>query len=259
MRKLLTLALLILATSTFGQSRRTSPAVTWKPGLQTSWQWQLTTPVDTTVNAQMFDIDGFDNDASVVTKLHSLGRKAVCYIDVGTWENWRSDANKFPAAVKGSSNGWPGEKWLDIRRTDVLGPIMTARFQMCKSKGFDGIEPDNIDGYSNSTGFPLTYLDQIKYNTFIANIAHQVGLAVALKNDVDQVQDLVSAFDFVIDEQCFQYQECSTLMPFIDAGKPVFEVEYKLSTGSFCSQANALNFNAMKKKLSLNATRTPCR
>ena len=207
----------------------------------------------------MYDIDGFDNAANVVSQLHAAGRKAVCYIDVGTWENWRSDAQSFPAVVKGASNGWPGERWLDIRRIDILGPIMTTRFQMCKNKGFDGIEPDNIDGYTNSTGFPLTYMDQINYNTFIANTAHQLGLAVALKNDVDQVQDLLASFDFMIDEQCFQYNECSLLMPFIDAGKPVFEVEYKLNTGRFCSEANALNFNAMKKRLSLNAYRVACR
>jgi hypothetical protein len=232
---------------------------TWHPALNTSWQWQLSTPVDQTVAAQMYDIDMFDNPASVVTSLHNQGRKVLCYIDVGTWENWRPDAKAFPASVQGRSNGWPGEKWLDIRRIDILGPIMQSRMDLCQSKGFDGIEPDNIDGYENDTGFPLSYQDQINYNTYIANAAHARNLAVALKNDVGQVNDLISYFDFALDEQCFQYRECDTLVPFINAGKAVFEVEYKLSTGKFCPQANDMNFNSMKKRLSLDAWRSPCR
>ena len=232
----------------------------WQPALNTSWQWQLTTPVDQTVNAQMYDIDMFDNDVSVVASLHAQGRKVICYISAGTFENWRPDAASFPAVVKGNAvSGWPGENWLDIRRLDILGPIMTARLDLCQTKGFDGVEPDNIDGYTNGTGFPLTAQDQINYNTFLANQAHARGLSVALKNDLDQVQALLPYFDWALNEQCFQYNECNTLVPFITAGKAVFEVEYSLSTSQFCPQANALNFNAMQKNLNLDAFRIPCR
>ena len=232
----------------------------WQPALNTSWQWQLTTPVDQTVNAQMYDIDMFDNDVSVVASLHAQGRKVICYISAGTFENWRPDAASFPAVVKGNAvSGWPGENWLDIRRLDILAPIMTARLDLCQTKGFDGVEPDNIDGYTNGTGFPLTAQDQINYNTFLANQAHARGLSVALKNDLDQVQALLPYFDWALNEQCFQYNECNTLVPFITAGKAVFEVEYSLSTSQFCPQANALNFNAMQKDLNLDAFRIPCR
>src|SRR6266480_2335892 len=232
----------------------------WQPALNTSWQWQLTTPVDQTVNAQMYDIDMFDNDVSVVASLHAQGRKVICYISAGTFENWRPDAASFPAVVKGNAvSGWPGENWLDIRRLDILGPIMTARLDLCQTKGFDGVEPDNIDGYTNGTGFPLTAQDQINYNTFLANQAHARGLSVALKNDLDQVQALLPYFDWALNEQCFQYNECNTLVPFITAGKAVFEVEYSLSTSQFCPKANALNFNAMQKDLNLDAFRIPCR
>jgi hypothetical protein len=240
-------------------NRQGAQTTIWKPALKTSWQWQLSTPVDQTVNAKMYDIDMFDNDASVVASLHAAGRKVMCYVDVGTWENWRPDAVQFPASVKGKNNGWPGEKWLDIRRLDILGPIMKARMDLCKAKGSDALEPDNIDGYSNTTGFPLTYQDQIAYNTFIANEAHARGLAVALKNDLDQVGDLLPLFDFALDEQCFQYNECNLLLPFISAKKPVFEVEYKLDTSKFCPSANAMNFNSLKKHLNLNAYKEACR
>ena len=33
----------------------------------------------------------------------------------------------------------------------------------CRDKGFDGIEPDNIDGFMNDTGYDLTYKDQLAY------------------------------------------------------------------------------------------------
>ena len=232
----------------------------WHPPLNTSWQWQLTTPVKQDVKARMFDIDMFDNDASVVASLHQKGRKVVCYISVGTWENWRPDAKKFPKSVLGEDVvGWPGEKWLDIRRIDILGPIMKARMDLCQAKGFDGMEPDNVDGYTNDSGFPLTYNDQIAYNTFIAKEAHARGLSVGLKNDLDQVRDLLPAFDWALDEQCFQYSECIKLLPFIKADKAVFEVEYSLPTNKFCPEANSLDFNSMKKHLALGVYRVPCR
>ena len=76
-------------------------------------------------------------------------------------ENWRLDAGSFPASVKGGSNGWPGERWLDIRQLSVLEPIMDKRLAMCAAKGFDAVEPDNMDGWQNRTGFPLTAQDQL--------------------------------------------------------------------------------------------------
>jgi hypothetical protein len=231
----------------------------WQPPLQSSWQWQLTTPVDQTVKADVFDIDVFDNSAKVVASLHAKGKKVICSVNVGNWENWRSDASKFPSIVLGKDNSWAGEKWLDIRRLDILGPLMEARLDVCKAKGFDGVEPDNVDGYINDTGFPLTYMDQLSYNIFIAKAAHARGLSVGLKNDLDQIQDLLPYFDWALNEECFQYKECTLLAPFISAGKAVFEVEYRLDTTKFCPTANAMNFNSMKKKLSLNAYRVPCR
>ncbi len=228
--------------------------------MNTSWQWQLSVPVDLSVNAQMYDIDLFENDASVVAALHAAGRKAVCYVSVGTFEPYRPDAAKFPAAVKGKALGdFPDETWLDIRRWDVLGPIFEARFDMCKAKGFDGIEPDNVDGYSNNSGFPLTYNDQITFNRRIAELAHARGLSVGLKNDLDQVGDLIGNFDWALNEQCFQFKECASLSPFITAGKAVFNVEYQKKPETFCVQANSMNFNSLYKNINLDAFRVACR
>jgi hypothetical protein len=251
------------STSTSTTSTTTTGPTIWRPALATSWNWQLsTTPTDLSYGVQMYDIDLFDNSASQVAAIHSVGAKAVCYIDAGTWENWRPDAGQFPSSVLGKNNGWPGEKWLDIRQIAILGPIMTARVALCAQKGFDGVEFDNVDGYTNPTGFPLTAQNQLTYDEFLANLAHSYGLSVALKNDGGQAKQLLPYFDFAIVESCFDYSECSLYTPFINAGKAVFETQYTdngWTTSQFCPQANALNFNAILKHLSLDAWMQACR
>lgn len=234
--------------------------IIWKPSLNTSWQWQLTGAINQSYNVKMYDIDMFDNSANIVKSLHSKSRKVVCYISAGSWEDWRPDAYKFPAYVLGNPlEGWEGERWLDIRRIDIIGPIMKTRMDLCKNKGFDGIEPDNIDGYTADTGFPLTYNDEINYNKFLAREAHARGLSIGLKNDIDQIGDLLPYFDWTLNEECFYYKECKNLTKFINASKAVFQVEYLLDTNNFCPQANKMNFNSMKKHWNLDAWRKPCR
>jgi hypothetical protein len=231
----------------------------YAPELQTSWQWQLQGAIDTSVDVQMYDIDGFEATANLVTQLHGDGRKVVCYLSAGSWEDFRPDAGDFPDSVLGRSNGWPGERWLDIRKLRVLRPIMQARLDLCRQKGFDAVEFDNVDGYQNHTGFPLTGAEQLRYDVFLANAAHQRGMSAVLKNDLGQVRALLPYFDFALNEQCYQYHECDKLTPFVDAGKAVFGVEYRLAPADFCPEANAADFNFLKKKLSLRAWRHPCR
>ena len=231
----------------------------WIPPAATSWQWQLTGTLDLNVNAAMFDVDLFDTPASAVVALHARGRRAICYLSAGTWEDWRPDARRFPADVLGSVvSGWPNERWLDIRRLDILGPIMEARLDQCRDKGFDGVEPDNVDGYTNRPGFPLSAADQLRYNRWFAQAAHARGLSVGLKNDLDQIPQLVDVFDWALAEQCFEYAECDRLQPFVAAGKAVFVVEYKTAASAFCPLATKMGFNAMRKNLNLNAFREAC-
>jgi hypothetical protein len=231
----------------------------WIPAPDTTWQWQLTTPVDVTVDAQLFDIDLFDNAASVVADLHRRGRHVACYLDAGTFEPGRPDSGDFPASVRGKElPDWPGEHWLDVRRLDVLGPILERRLDLCRQKGFDAVEPDNVDAYANDSGFPLTADDQLRFNRFIAGAAHARGLSVGLKNDLDQAAALEPAFDWALNEQCFQYHECDRLQPFVRARKAVFVAEYELDTASFCPQARAAGLMAMRKRTELDAWRETC-
>jgi hypothetical protein len=232
----------------------------WQPAIGTPWQIQYTGNINTTLNVDAFNLDLFDTSTATITGLHAKGKHVICYFSAGSYENWRPDAGSFPAAVLGRDlDGWPGEKWLDVRKVNTLIPIMKARMQMAASKGCDAVDPDNVDGYSNNTGFALSGNDQLAYNIALAQEAHKLGLAISLKNDLAQIKDLVAYFDFAVNEECFQFNECGMLKPFIAAGKPVFGIEYNLSAASFCPQANSMNMDFLKKNLSLDAARTACR
>ncbi|HLH64516.1 MAG TPA: endo alpha-1,4 polygalactosaminidase [Solirubrobacteraceae bacterium] len=198
----------------------------WHPPAQLRWYWQLQGRLRAPAWAQALDLDGFDTTATEVARLHRAGRRVICYIDVGTWESWRADAKRFPRSLLGRPNGWPGERWLDIRALGELAPIMAARLRMCARKGFDAVEADNIDGYANDTGFPLTATEQLRYDLWIAREAHRVGLAIFQKNDLGQVRALEPHFDGALDEQCNFFSECALLAPYVKAHKPVLDAEY---------------------------------
>ena len=232
----------------------------WRPHPGTSWQWQLSGAIDTSVDARMYDIDLFETSRATIDRLHQDGRVVICYFSAGSRENWRPDRDRFPSSVLGKTlAGWPDEQWLDIRRLDVLAPIMEARLDLAVDKGCDGVEPDNVDGYANDTGFPLSGHDQLRFNRWLARAAHSRGLSVGLKNDLNQVRELVDDFDWALNEQCFQYNECDRLTPFIQRGKAVFGVEYQGDPATFCPRANSMNFDWLKKNLALGAWRIPCR
>ena len=236
----------------------------WQPRPGVAWQWQLSGRLDTSVDVPVYDIDGFDQPRATVTALHDKGRKVICYVSTGAWEDWRPDAKKFPSSVIGKGNGWKGERWLDVRKVDVLQPLMAARLDMCRQKGFDAVEPDNpdnpdnMDGYKNTTGFSLNAADQLRYNRLIARLAHDRGMSVGLKNDLDQIPQLVGDFDFAVNEQCAQYGECAAMKPFIAADKAVFHVEYEPPTSRFCAESHRLRFSSMLKKYEPGAWRQAC-
>jgi len=204
---------------------------TWyRPDVTATWQWQLqpgtSGEINTSYAVDVYDIDLFDNTAATIAAIQATGAKVICYFSAGSYEDFREDAGEFVSADLGNTlAGFADERWLDVRSSNVHR-IMRARLDLAAQKGCDGVEPDNVDGYQNNPGFPLTETDQLAFNRFLANEAHDRGLSVALKNDLDQIPDLVDYFDSSVNEQCHEYSECETLLPFIDAGKPVFNAEY---------------------------------
>jgi len=233
----------------------------WRPSAGLTWQWQLTSKLDLDLQSDVIDVD-LEVGQSVVDHYHSKGTKVICYISVGSYENWRSDAEEFPDKVLGKDyEGWSGEKWLDIRRIDLLAPIMLARLDECAAKGFDGVEPDNMQIWDNDTGFPLTYKDQLRYALWLAEEAHKRGLAIGQKNAPDQTKDLVEIFDFAITEDAFYYHWAEDMLPYIQAGKPVFAAEYTDLPGDFqeyCSQSRKIGFSTILKNRDLDAWVQTC-
>ena len=230
------------------------------PALSDTWQWQLTGTINTSYDVKVYDIDLFDTPQSTINTLKASGKRVVCYFSAGSSENWRSDFSKFKAADMGNNlNGWAGERWLDTRSANVRS-VMAARMDLAKSKGCDGVEPDNVDGYTNSPGFPLNAATQINYNSFLASAAHARGLAIGLKNDVDQVNQLAPLFDYAVNEQCHQYNECGAYSAFTSMGRPVFNAEYASkywrNTGgardALCQSAKAAHMRTLVLALNLD-------
>ncbi|MGH6616702.1 endo alpha-1,4 polygalactosaminidase [Sphingomonas sp.] len=234
----------------------------WKPTLSDTWQWQLTGTIKTSYNVKVYDIDLFDAPDATLTLLHSQGRKIICYFSAGSSENWRADFKNFTASDLGSPlDGWAGERWVNTRSQNVRS-IMQKRLDLAVQRGCDGVEPDNVDGYANENGLSLTANDQLSYNRFLATEAHRRGLAIGLKNDLDQVGALVTSFDFAVNEQCAQYSECDALRPFVSASKPVFNAEYaakyRNNTGGardkLCKASKAANIRTLVLPLALDGS-----
>jgi len=205
----------------------------------------------------MYDIDLFDNTADTIAKLHGDGRAVICYFST-QYEDWRPDAASWPASVLGAAlDDWPGEKYVDIR-SDAVKAIMQSRLDLAVSKGCDGVEPDNVDEYTNENGLGITAADQTAFNTFVATEARKRGLSVGLKNDLDQVKSLQPQYDWALNEQCNQYSECTDLSAFTKAGKAVFGVEYSGSASKFCPTMVTDQFSWLLKDLDLTAKVTPC-
>jgi hypothetical protein len=251
------------------------PPGSWKPLTPgTSWQWQIDggtinqTVLDGVANAKkMYDIDMETTDAATIAQLKAKGIYVVCYLETGAWENYRSDAASYPAIVLGKNmNGFPDERWVDIRRIDILRPIIAARLDRAKAKGCEGIEPDLDDSYTENTGFPLTKQDQINFNTAMVAEAHARGMSMGLKNGPGIAVEMASVADWALNEQCNNYSECDGYVSFIQAGKAVFNVEYTnpdgMTAAKFCPADNAKNFDGLLKLSSETLAalpRTACR
>ncbi|MGV6818686.1 MAG: endo alpha-1,4 polygalactosaminidase [Thiotrichales bacterium] len=233
----------------------------YQPPPGVTWHWQLQGELDTTRDAKIYDIDLFNTPVETINELHTIGKKVICYFSAGSYEDFRPDSDVFSATDLGNPlDGWPGEKWLDIR-SQTVRDIMAARILLAATKGCDGIEPDNVDGYVNNSGFPLTAEDQIGFNLFIAAEAHHHHLSVGLKNDLDQISLLVDHFDFAVNEQCFEYNECQSLLPFIDKDKAVLNAEYdqqyiknRHEPDGICYQAQELGLSTLILPIALDDT-----
>ncbi|KAF2726311.1 glycoside hydrolase family 114 protein [Polychaeton citri CBS 116435] len=245
-----------------------SPAAAWwKPTAGTTWQIILSQPYAAPYPSDRLALDGdlFDNDAAVWADIKAAGHKTICYFSAGSYEEWRDDADQFPAADLGDNlDDWPGERWVNTRSTKIRD-IMKKRLDLAVKVGCDAVDPDNVDAYNNGGGgFDLTQADAIDYVKFLATEGHKRGLAVGLKNAGEIISSVISSVDFQVNEQCLEFTECPTFKPFIDANKPVFEIEYKKGTPSqtavdrICKDKTRKGFSTLIKHLDLGSWYIAC-
>lgn len=221
------------------------------------WQWELDHPLSVTSATDMgvgatnaagsvsasptvFDIDGIENPASTVTALHKLGDKAICYIEIGAAGNYYSAAQEgipvtYYAQLKAAGDlgakmaGYP-EYYLNISSPSTVSIIESMIRQQCAAKGFDAVEPDIGDSYTDNTGFGITEAQNAAYDNTLGTYAHSLGLAWGQKNgDQDasfaRMQEPVA--DFLLTEECNYYHTCATVAaPYVAAHKLVLNAEY---------------------------------
>ncbi|GAM86500.1 hypothetical protein ANO11243_045140 [Dothideomycetidae sp. 11243] len=246
--------------------------VFWQPAVNSTWQIVLLNPIEVDASAtktvpdvQVFDIDLFTNNQSTIATLHSLGKKVICYFSAGSYEPGRPDSSEFqPADLGKELDGWPGEKWLQLNSQNVR-KIMSARIKLASEQGCDAIDPDNVDGYSNNNGLSLTEKDSIDYMQFLSSQAGQYNMSCGLKNAGAIIPQVLNFTHFSVNEQCVQYEECSTFAPFIQDNKPVFHIEYPDGSGKALSAstvsgicddsgnaANSTDFSTVMKNMNLD-------
>ncbi|WIA17589.1 hypothetical protein OEZ85_014412 [Tetradesmus obliquus] len=215
-------------------------------------------PTHQIAGVKVYSIDLFDTANATVTAMNAAGLVPICYFST-QFENWRPDSASFPASALGSIiSGWAGERYVDTRTAEIRN-IMTARIQLCKAKGFKAIDPDNTDCYGTcNSGFPLTSTTALQYLQFLSDTARANGMGIGLKNTLNLISSTtVSMWDFAINEQCYQHNECGMYAPFKAAGKPIFNVEYtSLSkfNSNACAKVNTYGTVSIRKALSLQFT-----
>jgi len=232
-----------------------------KPGTKFQWQLYGCNNVDTSANADVFDIDLFETPVKKIEELKKMGKKVICYFSGGTVESWRSDAREYAdkGVVLEEMEDWEDENWVDIN-SSKLKPLIQNRLDMAVQKGCQGVEIDNIDGYTFSEN-DFTYKDQIKFNTWLAEEAHKRNLSIGLKNDMGQIEELLPHFDWALNEECYEYGECELYKPFIKANKAVFGVSYLKNSDKIadaCKKAKNLGLDYQIKSINLDASKIDC-
>jgi len=197
-------------------------------------------------NPTVFDIDGIDNPASTVTALHNLGDKAICYIEVGSAGNYYSASDEgiattYYAQLKAAGDmgrkmaGYP-EYYVNINAASTVSIIESMISKQCAAKGFDAVEPDIDDSYTDKTNFSISEAQNEAYDNTLGAYAHSLGLAWGQKNgDQDpsfaKMQEPVA--DFLLTEECNYYHTCATVTaPYVAAHKLVLNAEYTDDWGS---------------------------
>lgn len=220
----------------------------WHPRVGMSW----IEPDFYTFNVSDVDVDVYALDAELVNAeaveaVLDARRHLLCHVPAGMWEVYRNDSVDAPMELLGNDrmNGSDFfQVWMDIRNESIK-PWVRNRIQVAADKGCHGVIFLHVDGYQQDTGFPITAQDQIAFNKWLAGEAHKLGMAAGMANAIELSKYLVDDFDFFVTARCRTYGNCNLASAWIDAGKPVFGVEYRIfeSARTFCPEMNKLKFS----------------
>jgi hypothetical protein len=193
-----------------------------------------------------------DSSTSQIGAWHAAGHLIECYLNTGSIEDWRPDikADKaaWDAVALRKMPEWD-ERWVDVRQLEQLKPLVRKRMLRVQALGCDIVEPDNMDcsenpscwrGMSGVKSGAEVRAANVAYNLALADIAHELGMAVMLKNSAEQAEALHASFDGVMLENCARYDECAQFAElFGGAGKAVFLAEYN-GAARTCAAAGSL-------------------
>lgn len=175
------------------------------------------------------------------------GTYSVCYVNAfqtqpGSLRWWRT---KHPELLLRDHRGrlvrdagWPDEVLLDIRtkrKRVALARIVGRWIDGCDRKGFQAVEPDNLDAWTRSRRL-TTKRQTIGYAKRLVRHTHRRGMAIAQKNTAELLRHRVG-FDFAVVEECQRYRECDAFVR--RYGSQVVEVEYTRSAFRAACKARA--------------------
>ena len=142
---------------------------------------------------------------------------------------------------------------------------MLARLDVVVTKRWEGVDPDNMDGYDNANGLGLTQADAVACVSFFAEAAYGRNLSMGLRNTGEFVLEVIDKVEWSVQEQCIQFGDCESYRPFIDQCKPVFHAEYPKGADvsnnastipdqktSLCKDMQANGFSTIIKNINLD-------
>lgn len=262
------------------------------------WQWELDHPLrvgsaadmglnatnaagQVAANPTVLDVDGIENPAPTVAALHSLGDKAICYIEIGSAGDYYAAADEgipvsYYAQLKsagdlGAKMAGYSEYYLNINAGSTVSIIESMIRQQCAAKGFDAVEPDIGDSYTDHTGFSITQAQNAAYDNTLGTYAHSLGLAWGQKNgdqnsSFSRLQAPVA--DFLLTEECNYYHTCAGVTaPYLAAHKLVLNAEYTDDWGTsrvqdlqkFCPADISAGIDGVLFTSALSGQHHPCK
>ena len=192
----------------------------------------------------------------------AAGLYNICYVnafqvqpqEVAWWQQHHDDLLLRDAGGGYVIDGAWDEIVLDIRtpaKRAALAAIVNGWIDGCAARGYQAIEPDNIDTYDRFDDL-LTRDQAVAYLRLLAPHAHAAGLAIAQKNTTSLAgQGRAAGLDFAIAEECGRWNECGDYTDVY--GDNLIVIEYTSSAFKKACQAVGARVPVVRRDLDVTA------